>query len=168
MLYDRHVAAIYRFTRSRLPDAASAEDVTSAVFLKALRGIGTYRDYGLPFSGWLYQIARNEVADHFRHQFPSLQLGDSVSGRAGSVEDHAIQTDELRRAWRLIDGLPAQQRTAMVLKFRDDRSPREVGAMMGKSEGAAKLLIYRAVQRLRSQLAGPQEGERGRPALARS
>lgn len=154
LLYDHYVAGVYRFARSRVPDDAAAEDVTAETFLKALRGLHSYRDQGRPFGCWLYRIARNAVADHFRHEAAWLQLGDSASSEGGvSAEEEAIRNDEVRQVWRVVDGLPAQQRTAMILKFREDRSLPEVGALMGKSEAAAKLLIYRAMCRLRLELA---------------
>ncbi len=167
LLFDRHVAGVYRFALSRLRDGAAAEDVTAEVFTRALRGLDSYRDQGKPFACWLYQIARNLVADHFRREPICLELPENMAGRTASVEDQAIRNGELRRIWCLVDRLPAQQRTAMILKFRDDRSPREVGAIMGKTEGAVKLLIYRALCRLRSELTPlPVDGAPASGALA--
>jgi RNA polymerase sigma-70 factor (ECF subfamily) len=164
LLYDRYVAGVYRFARSRLPDDAAAEDVTAEAFLRALRGLGSYRDQGRPFGCWLYRIAGNVVADHFRHEPASLQLGDHVASGGVSTEEQAIRNDEVGRVWYAVEKLPAQQRTAMILKFRDDRSLPEVGALMGKSEAAAKLLIYRAMVRLRSELARVPELHAPAPA----
>src|SRR5439155_24805163 len=73
-LYDRHFLQIYRFVYSRVRDQATAEDVTSEVFMKALRSIGRYQDTGRPFSAWLYQIAVNAVADSFRALRPSEDI----------------------------------------------------------------------------------------------
>jgi RNA polymerase sigma-70 factor (ECF subfamily) len=164
LLYDRYVAGVYRFARSRLPDDAAAEDVTAEAFLKALRGLGSYRDQGRPFGCWLYRIAGNVVADHFRHEPASLQLGDHLPSGGVSTEEQAIRNDEIGRVWYAVEKLPAQQRMAMILKFRDDRSLPEVGALMGKSEAAAKLLIYRAMVRLRSELARVPELHAPAPA----
>ncbi|HEV2014040.1 MAG TPA: sigma-70 family RNA polymerase sigma factor [Candidatus Dormibacteraeota bacterium] len=166
ILYDRHVDGIYRFARARLGNAAAAEDVTAEVFLKALRGISRYRDCGRPFSCWLYRIAGNAVADYFRHEPVSRELSDGLPDTATQVEATAIRRLEVQEIWRLVERLPRQQRIAMTLRFRDDRSAREAAAMMGKSEAAVKLLIYRAVGRLRSELATVPDGALGRPALA--
>ncbi|MGH7876828.1 MAG: RNA polymerase sigma factor, partial [Candidatus Dormibacteraceae bacterium] len=70
-LYDRHFLRIYRFVYSRVRDQSLAEDVTSEVFMKALRGIGRYQDMGRPFVTWLYQIASNAVTDSFRSARPT-------------------------------------------------------------------------------------------------
>src|SRR5207245_11491951 len=67
-LYDRYFAQIYRFAYSRVRDQSLAEDVTSEVFFKALKNIKRYTYTGHPFSSWLYQIALNALADHYRRQ----------------------------------------------------------------------------------------------------
>lgn len=154
VLYDRYVQMVYRFAYARLHNAAAAEDVTADVFMKALRGLTGYREQGRPFSCWLYQIARNAVADYYRRQPLTHELSEAWADQRGSVEADAIRRDEISRLWGLIDRLPAQQRTAMVLRFGEDRSLEDVGRIMGKSEAAAKLLIFRAVQRIRAEIAG--------------
>lgn len=156
VLYDRHADEIYRFAHARLGNAAAAEDVTAEVFVKALRGIGRYGDRGRPFSCWLYRIARNALADHFRHEPVSRQLSDWLPDTDTQVEATALRHVELEGLWRLVEKLPPQQRVAMTLRFRDDRSAREAAVVMGKSEAAVKLLIYRAVGRLRSEVALPE------------
>src|SRR5256885_17148405 len=78
-LYDRYLLQIYRFVYSRVRDQTIAEDVTSEVFMKALKSIGRYQDTGKPFSAWLYQIAVNSVADRYRAARP---VGTSTGRRA--------------------------------------------------------------------------------------
>jgi len=69
----------------------------------------------------------------------------------GLAED--VTADVFLSVWQAIDRLPRQQRAAMLLKFSDDLTMEDIGAVLGKSPAAAKLLIYRAVQRLRLELA---------------
>src|SRR6266851_2813910 len=165
LLYDRHVDGIYRFVRARLDNATAAEDVTAEVFLNALRGVSRYRDTGRPFSCWLYRIAANAVADHFRHEPVSQELSEEVPDAATQVEATALRHLAVQGIWRGVERLPPQQRVAMLLRFRDDRSLREAAEVMGKSEAAVKLLIYRAVRRLRSEAVVPHGAPR-RSALA--
>jgi RNA polymerase sigma-70 factor, ECF subfamily len=153
MLYDRHVAGVYRFVYARVGNAASAEDVTAEVFIKALRNISRYQARGRPFVSWLYRIASNAVADHFRHQPVSCELSEELPDGNTQVETTAIRHLEVEDLWRLVDRLPRQQRLAMTLRFREDRSAHETAQIMGKSDAAVKLLIYRAVGRLRSAVA---------------
>ena len=152
-LYDRHFLQIYRFVYSRVRDQTVAEDVTSEVFMKALRSIGRYQDTGRPFAAWLYQIAVNAIADRYRTLRPSQSLDDfhdlSVAGPA--LEDLAAHRDEIRRIWGLVEALPAQQKTALVLKFQEDMKIEDIAVAMGKTSGAVKLLIHRGVSRLRDE-----------------
>jgi RNA polymerase sigma-70 factor, ECF subfamily len=166
ILYDRHVGGIYRFAYARLGNAAAAEDVTADVFINALRGIGRYRNLGRPFSCWLYRIAANAIASHYRHELASRELTDLVPDDGVPVEVSALRHLEVAAVWRLVDQLPPQQRLAMTLRFREDMSAREAAAVMGKSDAAVKLLIYRAVGRLRSQLAPAPDAVPLRSALA--
>ena len=152
-LYDRHFQQIYRFVYSRVREQTAAEDVTSEVFIKALKAMPRYQDTGRPFAAWLYQIAVNAIADRYRGQRPSQPLEDfhdlSVSGPA--LEEQAAQRDEIRRIWTIVEELPPQQRTALVLKFQEDMKIEDIAVAMGKTPGAVKLLIHRGVSSLREQ-----------------
>ena len=152
-LYDRHFQQIYRFVYSRVREQTAAEDVTSEVFIKALKAMPRYQDTGRPFAAWLYQIAVNAVADRYRTLRPSQPLEDfrdlSVGGPA--IDEQAAMRDEIRRIWSIVEELPVQQRTALVLKFQEDMKIEDIAVAMGKSAGAVKLLIHRGVTRLREE-----------------
>jgi RNA polymerase sigma factor (sigma-70 family) len=159
-LYDRHFQQIYRFVYSRVREQTAAEDVTSEVFIKALKAMPRYQDTGRPFAAWLYQISVNAIADRYRTLRPTHALDDfhdlSVGGPA--IDEQAAQQDEIRRIWRMVEELPLQQRTALVLKFQEDMKIEDIAVAMGKTPGAVKLLIHRGVSRLR------EEAEELRPA----
>jgi RNA polymerase sigma-70 factor (ECF subfamily) len=150
-LYDRHFHQIYRFVYSRVREQSAAEDVTSEVFMKALRGIGRYQHTGRPFSAWLYQIAVNAVHDRFRSARPVEDIDEqiAISTPGPGIEEVALQNDEIRRIWALVEKLPQAQRTALVLKFQEDMKIDDIAAVMGKTPGAIKLLIHRGVSKLR-------------------
>ena len=160
-LYDRYFPQIYRFAYSRVRDQSLAEDVTSEVFFKALRNIKRFTYSGHPFSSWLYQITLNAIADHYRGQHGEVELeeGASLPSGAPNVDDEVVRRDRSRRVWSAIDQLPRHQRAAMVLKFGEDKKIEEIAQIMGKSAGAVKLLLHRAVERLRREL--PPEFEAG-------
>lgn len=121
--------------------------------MKALKAIPRYQDTGRPFAAWLYQIAVNAMADRYRTLRPTQALDDfhdlSIAGPA--LDDLAAHRDELRRIWSLVEALPHQQRTALVLKFQEDMRIEDIAVAMGKSSGAVKLLIHRGVTRLRDE-----------------
>jgi RNA polymerase sigma-70 factor (ECF subfamily) len=153
-LYDRHFLQIYKFVYSRVRDQAMAEDVTSDVFMKALRSIGRYQDTGRPISAWLYQIAMNAVADRFRAARATEDIDEQRDLSAGgpALEQIAAQRDELRRIWAIVETLPKQQRMAMVLKFQEDMKIEDIAGVMGKTSGAVKLLIHRGVMKVRQSV----------------
>ncbi len=62
--------------------------------------------------------------------------------------------DEAARAWRAIDGLPGDRRRALVLRFVEEMSAREIGEVMGRSEGAVRVLIHRALRSVADELGG--------------
>jgi RNA polymerase sigma-70 factor (ECF subfamily) len=150
-LYDRHFQQIYRFVYSRVREQTAAEDVTSEIFMKALKAMPRYQNTGRPFAAWLYQIAVNAIADRYRTLRTAQPLDDfhdlSVAGPA--LDELAVHRDEIRRIWTLVESLPLQQRTALVLKFQEDMKIEDIAVAMGKSAGAVKLLIHRGVSRLR-------------------
>ena len=158
-LYDRHFNQIYRFVFSRVREQTAAEDVTSEVFMKALRSIGRYQDTGRPFSAWLYQIAVNAVNDRYRSARPVEDLDDARGAAVPGpgLEDLAAEREELRAIWHVVEKLPAQQRTALVLKFQEDLKIESIALAMGKSPGAVKLLIHRGVTTVRKSMAGSRD-----------
>ena len=153
-LYDHYFGQIYRFVYSRLRDQDASEDVTSEVFFKALRAIGRYKPSGHPFSAWLYQISVNAVNDHYRSRRPTTSLDGAmaVADPQRSVDDRVADSTEAARVWAAIDDLPQQQRIAMTLKLGEDLKLAQIGEIMGKSEGAIKLLVHRGMIGVRQRL----------------
>src|SRR5207302_11356302 len=74
VLYDRYFHQMYRFVLSRMSNQTAAEDVTSEVFIKALKGIPRYQDTGRPFVAWRDHISVNTVADRHRSTRPTVHL----------------------------------------------------------------------------------------------
>ena len=124
------------------------------MFFKALRAIGRYKPSGHPFSSWLYQISVNAIADHYRAKRPVSNLDDAIGvpDPERPVDERVAQKEEASRVWAAIDSLPDQQRTAMTLKLGEDLKLADIGIVMGKSEGAIKLLIHRGMIGLRARL----------------
>lgn len=147
-LYDAHFERIYAFVMRRVRNRIVAEDITAETFRHALSAIQSFEWRGVPFAAWLYRIAANEIADHMKQT--------SREGDAPEVEQPA--PDELdaveHRAslFRLVDGLPVDQRKVIVMRFAEEKSIREIATDLGRSEGAVKQLQWRALQTLRTQM----------------
>lgn len=158
VLYQRHVAAIYRYVYYRVGNAEDAEDLTAKSFARALNKINSYNDRGLPFTAWLYRIAHNVVANHHRDNSrkPSLPLDDiDTLGTHEAFQthddaDHKIDDDRARAALlRAIRQLPNERQHLIVLKFVEQKQNSEIGTIMNRSEGAIKSLYHRTLSQLR-------------------
>jgi len=156
-LYELYVDRIYNYIYYRVSNVHDAEDLTSRTFYRALSHLQTYEDRGIPLSAWLYRIAHNLVANWHRDRGrrPVVALDELVLKNRDSEcpEDVAESQDSrrfLREGMRKLD--PARQEL-LVLKFSQGLSNAEIGAIMGRSEGAIKSLYHRTLLALRKELA---------------
>ena len=163
-LYRRYLDRVYGYSFYLLGDHHDAEDVTERTFLAALAAIGTFRDEGASFRSWLFRIAHNQVANALRSRGrrPAASL-DTVDEPASSADPATAVTaaDEARAVRRALDTLPTDRRQVLVLRFVDGLSAREIGAVLGRSEGAVRVLQHRALRELGTVL----ESGRPRPAV---
>jgi RNA polymerase sigma-70 factor, ECF subfamily len=145
--YTRYVVPIYRFLYSRLGNQEEAEDLTSEVFLKAVRQLEPQRD-DASVQAWLYQVARTTLADYWRRRsrVPQDPLGYlDIPDPSGT----AVRPDEAaaRMARWLLEQLPERYREVLTLRFLRGYSIKETAEAMGITENHAKVLQYRAVQK---------------------
>ena len=156
-LYELHFERVYGFVAGRLHDRATAQDVTSEVFHKALASLPSYEWRGVPFVAWLLRIAANAVADQHKRAAREFPSPEDPPDRA---KDASLQATELRvienraRLFRLVGQLPETQRRVVHQRFVEQRSIREIAERLGKTEGAIKQLQLRALERLRAQMGG--------------
>jgi len=151
-LYELHFERVYGFIASRVHDRATAEDLTSEVFYKALDNLQSYEWRGVPFSAWLLRIAANAVIDRFHRAAREYSMADDPPDPGVHPDMRAIEYRA--RLFRLVDQLPETQRRVVHERFVDQRSIRAIAERLGKSEGAIKQLQLRALERLRAQMGG--------------
>ena len=84
-LFDEFAAPIHRFIASRVNSPSDAEDLTQAIFVKALEALPRYEARGIPFGGWLFRLARNAVIDHIRTSHEHADLAQSVERAGGDA-----------------------------------------------------------------------------------
>jgi RNA polymerase sigma-70 factor (ECF subfamily) len=158
LLYERHVAAIYRYVYYRVGSMEDAEDLTARVFARALKHVHNYNDRGVPFTAWLYRIAHNVVAnfhrDNSRHPAVPLEEVDEMRSHQQHDEDsdHDQRIDSERERERLLRAirlLPEERQHLIVLKFVEQMQNAEIGQIMNRSEGAIKSLYHRTLLQLR-------------------
>jgi RNA polymerase sigma-70 factor (ECF subfamily) len=151
-LYDHYSDTVYRYIYYRVGSKATAEDLTSETFLRALRRIGTFTWQGRDFGAWLVTIARNLVADHFKSSRFRLEVttGEMLDSNEceRSPEDSVLESLSNAALLDAVHRLNPQQQECVRLRFLQGLSVAETARMMGKNEGAIKTLQYRAVRTL--------------------
>ncbi|MFI6344806.1 ECF subfamily RNA polymerase sigma factor, BldN family [Streptomyces sp. NPDC050560] len=151
-LYDQYSDTVYRYIYYRVGGKATAEDLTSETFLRALRRIGTFTWQGRDFGAWLVTIARNLVADHFKSSRFRLEVTTGEMLDANEVErspeDSVLESLSNAALLDAVRRLNPQQQECVTLRFLQGMSVAETARVMGKNEGAIKTLQYRAVRTL--------------------
>ncbi|MBW8826154.1 MAG: sigma-70 family RNA polymerase sigma factor [Acidobacteria bacterium] len=155
-LYREYVARIHAFAWRRTGSRQAAEDVTSATFERALRGLPGFTWQGGGFGPWLYRIATNVLNDHHRaeakRQSRRGQLALVVSAPADLPgPESTFEGDDpvLRRA---LGRLNSRYQQALSLRFLAGLELSEAAAAMGCSKETMAVVVSRAVQALRREL----------------
>jgi RNA polymerase sigma-70 factor (ECF subfamily) len=162
-LYERYVDQIYGYAHMLTKDREKAEDVTAATFAKALEELPRFQWRGVPYSAWLYRVAANMVAREKRR--PGwIELEQHHAADTPDPADIAVEMDRDADVRAAVAALPADQRQAVLMRFGGEMRNREIAEVMGRSEGAVKLLTFRALTALRRRLGAPLPAERSRGA----
>jgi RNA polymerase sigma-70 factor (ECF subfamily) len=153
-LYQRYLPMIYAYMRARVFDDHDAEDLTEQVFLRAFQTLSRYQGRGWPYSAFLYRIARNLLVDHIRRARPELpaEAAEVHPDPAPSADEALIQREERRRLQQALDRLPTDYQEVIRLRLLMSLPTATAATWMGRSEGAVRVLLFRAVQALRREL----------------
>jgi len=151
-LYNIYLERIYRYVFYQVRDKMTAEDLTEEVFLKAWKSIDTCRGKEQTFSSWLYRIAHNHVIDNLRSQRKYLSADMEALAEVSSPELGEEGKLERQEMLEVISDLPQNQKQVIILKFIEGLDNREIGQIMGKSQGAVRVLQMRALATLRQRL----------------
>jgi RNA polymerase sigma-70 factor (ECF subfamily) len=174
-LYRKYLAQVYSYAFYELGDHHDAEDATERTFVAALTNLHRFDERAPQEAGpdastfrvWLFRIARNVVANRRRatrrHPVASLELVDAVADPE-AFETGVEVRDEAAAAWRAVGRLPADRRRALVLRFVDEMSTAEIAGVLGRSEGAVRVLLHRALRTVARELRELGEPRAERPA----
>ena len=155
MLYDKHLTPIYRFILLKIGNRADAEDLCHQVFLNAWQNVGRYRFQGFPFSSWLYKIASNAVIDHWRTKKNNICIdlvSENLLSESPKFDYFLDQKLEVGLIKTALTKLEPEQQNVIIMKFVDELTNKEIAHVLGKSEGAVRVIQHRAIKRLREHL----------------
>ncbi len=157
--YSDHRATVYRYVRFRVSTREVAEDVTSEVFLKALRSLARYEPGRASPRTWLLRIARNAVTDHLRSLRRRGSLHVSLDRVPDLVSDVPSQEERLLREERVQRLLNANQtlrqvdREVLSLRYGAGLSNSEIADALEISLNAVAVRLHRSLKRLKEAVA---------------
>ena len=155
-IYDFYFAQVYNYTRYRVADSHTADDLTSAIFETVLTKLHTYQPERGPFSAWLFTIARNTVNYHLRRQklrhWLSLDHFHNHAGKEPAPGEVIIKNETQYELLQAVSQLSARERELIALKFTSGLTNRTISKMTGLKESHVAVILHRAVQRIRAQM----------------
>jgi len=162
VLYERYVAKIYSYVYYRTGNHHDAEDLTAMVFYRAMRHIQGYTERGVPFQAWLYRIAHNLIAnwhrDRARRRIIPLEEFTGPGPDSDRPDEQVEGRAERAALLEVIRRLPEERQQLLILKFIERLPNAEIGAIMGRTEGAIKSLYHRTLIALRDELGWQADG----------
>lgn len=151
LLYENHFNSIFRYIILRVGNHAEAEELTQDVFVKAFQSIISYEWRQIPFSSWLYRIARNQVIDFVRRnrKVNTTTLDEQISAGVDDPVELAEKWMKIKEVSAAISHLTEAQQEVVALRFSSGLSTAEAAHILGKSEGAIKALQHSALVSMR-------------------
>jgi RNA polymerase sigma-70 factor, ECF subfamily len=156
-LYRTHLRDVYSYAYYRIGNHHDAEDLTEQTFLQAYRHFerAQRESNGRPLRPWLIRIAHNLAANYYRDRSrrPITQLDDAaVISSPLATEQLVEEREQVKEVLAGVSDLPDDRREALIMRFALDMDNREIARALGRSEGATKVLIHRAVRQLEQNL----------------
>ncbi len=162
-LYDKYYSEVLGYIYHCTFDHAATEDLTSNVFLAALRHLGRYQWRRIPLRAWLYRIATNEVRMHWRRQKRTAAISFQPNGsqpeqsapRQGAAppaDDSLAAAEQYRLLHQALLQLRMKYRTVIILRYLEDKAMAEICEITGRKEGTVKSQLHRGLAQLQEIL----------------
>jgi RNA polymerase sigma-70 factor (ECF subfamily) len=159
-LYDQEFSRVYNYVRYRVRDADTADELTSRTFTRALERLRTFDSSRGAFATWLLAIARNCVTDEIRGSrrwgWVPLEWTWGRRSDAPDPEETLAAEEEHQRLYLALRRLTERERDLLGLKFAGQRTSGEIAQLTGLKDGHVRVLIFRALEKLRAELAGQE------------
>ena len=148
-IYDLYIDRIYRHVYYRVGTREDAEDLTQQVFMNAWKAIGKYKITASPFLAWLMTISHNTIVNHYRAKKLDVYNEEIILKDPGNnPEKMAEMSYEQERLRDVILRLPEDQQRVVLMYFLEGFSHREIADSLGKTEGAVRVIQYRALKKI--------------------
>jgi RNA polymerase sigma-70 factor (ECF subfamily) len=155
-LYKKYHEPIFRYIHQRMDDTEMAFDVTSQVFLKALKNLHKFEYKGVPFGSWLYRIAKSELYQSFRDRKAERTVNVESVHLFEMMDEMEEDHSEINKK-QLFNALSMLKEDALQLiemRFFERRSFKEIGDILELTENNAKVKTFRALEKLKQQPTG--------------
>ncbi|MBD3329134.1 sigma-70 family RNA polymerase sigma factor [Candidatus Dojkabacteria bacterium] len=160
--YFEYRERIYWYIRKRLNSDAQAEDMTSEVFMKLLEhpDIMKKRDSG-GVRAWLYTVARNSLIDSYRKKTnnvtkirpdPENNIFEIITAQKDTNLRDAIHDERYQLVLAALESCSDEEKEIITLRFQEDMKYKEIGDIVGKEEGAVKMQLYRAIDKIKEMV----------------
>ncbi len=154
-LYNEYFTRLYRYVLIRVGSDDEADDITQLVFLKFYKNLTNWRDQGYDPSAYLYTIARSVIADYFRSKArkgKKVESSDAVleiiADPSQNLQAGVISNEEKANLYTALQQLPENYQEALLLRYMENLSSKEIAQIIGKSDVATRKLLSRAVAAL--------------------
>lgn len=153
-LYEIFINPIYRYVYYRIPQN-EVEDLVENIFIKTWEKINKYKRQKNSFAAWLFKITQNTITDFYRaRKAPLVELDINI---ADTNREHnpikqtqsTINNSYLKEA---ITKINPQYQEIIILKFINELTNKEISKILGKTEGALRILQFRALKALKEIL----------------
>jgi RNA polymerase sigma-70 factor (ECF subfamily) len=165
-LYKEHLRDVYSYAYYRVGNHHDAEDLTEQTFLQAYRHFerAQRESQGRPLRPWLIRIAHNLAANYYRDRSRKPQASiDAAGALPAPLTTEALVEDreDLRRILEGVQLLPDDRREALIMRFALGMDNREIARALGRTDGATKVLLHRAIRQLEELVAKEQGADSG-------
>jgi RNA polymerase sigma-70 factor (ECF subfamily) len=156
-LYERYLDQIFRYVRARVSSVRDAEDITERVFLSAFESLDRYKQRGRPYSAFLYQVARNAIIDSYRDPVKSeeVELPERIEDTDSTKPiDVLVKAERVEAVKKAMEELSDDYQEVIRLRILLSLPTSQAAKWLERSEGAVRVLLYRALKSLREKMEG--------------
>lgn len=150
-LYKKYHEPIFRYIHQRMDDTEMAFDVTSQVFMKAMKNLHKYEYRGVPFGSWLYRIAKSELYQAFRDKQALRTVNIESIVLSEMIEEMDESQSEMNKQilFKALASLKEDNLQLIEMRFFEKRSFREIGEILEMTENNAKVKCFRILLKLK-------------------